>query len=223
MPFLAAVPGIAGALGATIPAGLSTALTVLPAAFGVASGIAKGDPVSAITSLLPAVGPIASGVGSAASGAMSAANAGASLGNTANVLNGIGSAANLGLATGTPPPAPPVLGANAGSFLGQTSPASLVPQGKSGSMLGKMTQVIGGANAAANGVMSLLAAFKRHTSPINLNPINPGLSPMGGAQSAGLPGIPQIPSEGAAGTPQGQFQPIAPDLKLLQLLGAYQG
>ncbi len=74
MPFLGAVPLIAGALGAQLPTALAIALPAISGAFGMASGIARGDPISAgLGALEGATGGL--GAASAASSAGGAASA----------------------------------------------------------------------------------------------------------------------------------------------------
>lgn len=240
MAFLGAIPLLAGAAGATLPTALAIGLPALSGAFGLASGIARGDPISAILS--GAEGALGGLGGAGALGGLSGATSAASASPAAapvlqagesavsnmapiaqgatNVIEGLpdisgvlGSTSN---ATGMPQLIPEISTSASQAFL---APASMTKSMSTMDMIGTALQ---GAGAATQGVMGLIDSFRDKTkvSPMSFGAINNYLPSMQAGNLGELPRTPQIESS-VMQTPYNLE--FGDNEMFYRLMGAYQG
>lgn len=248
MPFLAAIPALlsAAGVGGTAVATLGTVLPALAGGLQVASGIAQGDPLSAVMGGISGITGGLGGAGAFGSAAGSAPMAGELARQAADVPQAIGSSFGSAAGNLTPSLAADMVGA------APAAASSAVPQvaqdavqqaaalgapeaalrgmapaaGKQMGTLENIAMGIQGAGTAAQGVMSILGALKDkrpNSAPgLGLGRLSMGLPVAGGASSSPLASIPRLDAPGAGTLPQLKLPDLEDNNLLLQLLGAFR-
>jgi len=283
MPFLAAIPALLGAAGVAVPAAVTTGLAAASGALGLASGIARHDPLGAVMGAASGVtgglGGLPAQIGSGITSGIGAAQS-ARQGDLLGFLQNLGGAASSGVGAAkmaTPNATRSFLGAEypdaSQNLTGNFGPgteqakglqlpqpvdtsnivhAAAQPEGPADigadsalhagiaaeiakhdanhpatKLLSTIGNGIAGAATAAQGVMSLIQAFKGQKGGgahgLGLSGMDSAsLGPAGSGHTADLSTVPKIGPEQAGQVAQLQMPEISTNPPLLPLLQAFR-